>query len=154
VPRQASPAAARRSCRTLEPMPLTVTDFRAFVVAVAQAPSVAAIWLIGSRANGTERGESDWDLLVFGTQQTLAFLASSGSLHKSEVDLLVVTNGDDFQAAWGERSKHGSLSEWQWQQVSETEAQYMQAKWQEREEGSGVVVSQSRAVRVWPQNGL
>ena len=116
----------------------------------AVSPGLSSVWLVGSRANGTARPTSDWDFLAFGSEETLTFLQSATALHRQETDFLVVTNGEDFQAAWGEPQKTGSLSEWQWSQLTATDAEYMQSKWVEHEDGSGVKVSQSRATRVWP----
>ena len=116
---------------------------------VAMSPGLTSVWLVGSRANGTATAASDWDFIAFGTQATLKFLRETTALHRAKTDFLVVTNGEDFQAAWGEVSKSGSLSEWQWKSLSESESEYMQSKWVEREDGSGVVVTRGRAVRVW-----
>lgn len=52
------------------------------------------------------------------------------------------------RTAWGEKNKTGSLSEWEWKQISETEAQYTETKWVENEEQARVVSKRRRAVRV------
>jgi hypothetical protein len=121
----------------------------AFLARLAQeAPGITSIWLLGSRANRTATASSDWDFIAFGTEPTLAFLQEATHLHRPEIDFLVVTNGEDFHAAWGERDKTGSLTEWQWSWHSEIAAEYMQAK--QRKDGSGADVSQAASVRVWP----
>src|SRR5688572_12180952 len=105
---------------------------RTFVEQVAAvSPGLTSVWLIGSRANGTATASSDWDFIAFGNEATLAFLRGASALHREKTDFLVVTNGEDFQAAWGEVNKTGSLSEWQWKDLSESEAEYMQSKWVE-----------------------
>ena len=115
------------------------------------SPQLASIWLIGSRANGTNTAISDWDFIAFGSEQTIAYLRQTKHLHRDNTDFLIVTNGDDFQAAWGELDKTGSLKEWQWKQLTDTEAEYMQSKWVEHEDGSSVKTTQSRAIKVWPR---
>ena len=106
--------------------------------------------LIGSRANGSETASSDWDFIAFGTEATLAQLKCATHLHRENVDFLVVTNGDDFRAAWGALDKSGSLSGWQWKKLSESEAEYVKAK-SAGAGGSGVALTRKRAaVRVWP----
>jgi predicted nucleotidyltransferase len=117
----------------------------------ASSPGLGSIWLIGSRANGTATASSDWDFIAFGTEATLQFLRTATHLHREKTDFLVVTNGEDFQVAWGEIDKTGSLSEWNWRERSKTEAEYMQSKWVEREECSRVEVIDRRAVLVWPR---
>jgi predicted nucleotidyltransferase len=94
----------------------------------ASCSGVAEIWLIGSRANGTERPESDWDLLVFGDETSLDCLAQALELHREDVDCLVVGGVDEFSSAWGPRAKSGSLSGWKWKRISDAEAQYTEAK--------------------------
>jgi len=121
----------------------------------ALSPGLTSTWLIGSRANGTATASSDWDFIAFGTEATLKFLRTAAHLHDRQVDFLVVTNGEDFQAAWGALGKRGSLSEWSWMALSNTEAKYMQSKQVEREGWSNVEVTDGRAILVWPrENGL
>ena len=117
----------------------------------ASSPGLTSVWLIGSRANGTATSSSEWDFIAFGTEATLEFLRTATHLHHEKTDFFVVTNGEDFQAAWGEIDKTGSLSEWNWNELSKTEAKYTQAKSVEREEGSRVELIDRRAVLAWPR---
>ena len=118
----------------------------------AASPDLASVWLIGSRANGTATAASDWDFVAFGTQATLQFLRQATALHRANTDFLVVTNGEDFEAAWGELDKTGCLTEWQWRSISESEAEYMQSRGGALEDASRVLVTRGRAVRVWPRS--
>lgn len=125
-------------------------EARAFAQQVASGDEdVLTVWLIGSRANGTSTPSSDWDFLVFGSEGTLARLRNSTALQRDGTDLLVVTNNNEFEGTWG-TAKTGSLLQWEWRQLSEAEAEYMAAKWVEREDGSNMVLSRKRAIRVWP----
>jgi predicted nucleotidyltransferase len=36
---------------------------------MAAYSEIESVWLFGSRANGTNRPESDWDLLAFGSRE-------------------------------------------------------------------------------------
>lgn len=126
-------------------------EIRRLVDAIGQrAPGLAAVWLIGSRANGTEKPTSDWDFIAIGTAETLTYLRAAAELHHANVDFLVVTNGDDFEASWGERDKHGSLAEWQWEQLDERSAVYLQSKWRDAVDGAGAQLTRVHARRVWP----
>ena len=108
-----------------------------------------SIWLIGSRANGSARADSDWDLLAFGDPAVLACLRAASDLHDSNVDFLVVTNGEDFESAWGSKKKTGSLSQWDWN-ASADEAHYTGTKWVENDEEGRVDSNPCKGVRVWP----
>ncbi len=73
-------------------------------------PTVTSVWLFGSRADNTFRSDSDWDLLVFGSNEVLVSLKDNVEFHESDIDLLVVYDGDNFEKPWGERQKQGSLN--------------------------------------------
>lgn len=88
---------------------------------------ILSIWLFGSRANGNAKALSDWDLLVFSDRAVLEELRKDEHLHRGSADLLVVYDGDNFEKPWGE-TKSGSLSQWKWQQLSPTSAQYESIK--------------------------
>lgn len=115
-----------------------------------RAPGLVEVWLIGSRANGSATPSSDWDFVAVGRPETLAYLREAEDLHCSDVDFLVVTDGDSFESAWGERPKAGSLKGWNWKQTAETGAVYSQTKWHDAEDGAGVRTTAARARKVWP----
>jgi hypothetical protein len=80
---------------------------------VAKYPSIREVWLYGSRANGTERDDSDWDYLAFADARTLGELVLDRNFHRTGVDLMVVIDdGNCFFKPWidpGGRQKHGTL---------------------------------------------
>jgi hypothetical protein len=124
--------------------------FHEFLRRVAvECPALSSIWLIGSRANGTATPTSDWDFIAFGTLDSLNFLRTAVHLHRHDTDFLVVTNGDDFAAAWGSTDKTGSLKGWEWEKVTESLSRYTQVKRVKREDGAGVQLLQKQAIRVW-----
>jgi hypothetical protein len=125
-------------------------DVRDFLFRLAsECPALSSVWLIGSRANGTATPSSDWDFIAIGTEQSLEYLRGATHLHRNDTDFLVVTNGDDFSAAWGETDKRGSLSEWEWKEISESHSRYTQAKRMGPEDGSAVELQVREALRVW-----
>ncbi len=120
---------------------------------VAAYPKITNIWLLGSRANNTSQVDSDWDLLVFGSQDILKSLRNDSRFNLDSVDLLIVYNGKDFEKPWGEKTKSGSLPEWDWKEVDSNNATYRATKPIYNENGKeefNVKVLQSRAVLVYP----
>jgi predicted nucleotidyltransferase len=115
-------------------------------------PGIREIWLIGSRANGTARPDSDWDLLAFADNGSLAALASDDTFNRHDIDLLVVFDGDRFRKPWldGEAVKSGSLVGWEWERISDRAATYKAVKASE-EDDFYVDITKGRAVRLWPQ---
>lgn len=127
-------------------------EIRQFIESIGRsAPGLSEVWLIGSRANGTAKPSSDWDFIAIGTSETLEFLKKSTHFHRSDVDFLVVTDGDGFISAWGEREKRGYLSVWGWEQESASAAHYKQTKWIDRADGSDIQITRVRAARIWPE---
>jgi hypothetical protein len=112
-------------------------------------PDLQSIWLIGSRVHPDVPQTSDWDFLAFGSTKALECLRQTGEFHRSNVDFLVVTNGNDFENAWGPKRKTGSLSSWQWRQHSEAEAKYVGAKWVGSDDDASVERKESLAVQLW-----
>lgn len=125
---------------------------------IESAPQLTEIWLIGSRANDTASENSDWDFIAFSTSA----LDMPEELHKPDVDLLVIYDGNSFSNAWGDK-KSGSLSVWQWQPASEIRATYQGEKWtpDENEDSNCTAKSQNsgklspqtcNAYRIWLKN--
>ncbi len=113
------------------------------------------VWLIGSRANGRARPDSDTDLLIFGPD---GFLESVriGLQEPTDIDCLVVYDGDNFQDPWQEKS--GSLGELRWNRVDDQAATYIGTKWVPDKESSAefeadmgeLVKCNERSWRIWP----
>jgi len=102
-----------------------------YVQALAKAyPEITAIWLIGSRADGSNSPVSDWDYIAIADEMTLSALSEDSSFNNPAIDLLIVYDGDQFRKPWadGNRVKKGSLSNWEWQQTSTLEATYKATK--------------------------
>jgi hypothetical protein len=98
-------------------------------------PDIASVWLIGARADDDtldSRSYFGWDLVAFADDATLRRLRGATELHRDDVCLRVVTDGDHFAPAWGDRSREGALSRWRWRSAGEREAFYAQAHRQRR----------------------
>jgi hypothetical protein len=106
---------------------------------------IRAVWSVGHA--DAAAAQARHELLVFADPATLKRLRKSGHLHRADVDLLVVVDGDQFENAWGQRRLSGSLARWAWRQVSPELAYYDESKWAE---GDGTVVRVRRkAVLIW-----
>ena len=104
-------------------------DLRNFVERISRAGF--DVWLMGSRANSNARLNSDWDILIFGDRALLDALKTEEPIH--DTDVLVVHDGDIFESPWNKTEegvlKSGSLSGWEWQRKSASEATYSGTKW-------------------------
>ena len=121
---------------------------------LAACPEITEVWLIGSRANDKARVDSDWDLLVFGSNRTLSILHKNLSLRRPDIDLLIVYNGNDFRAPWKTESgkvHSGSLTGWEWERDkgSHVRAHYKGTKGKDDE--FEVTVTREAAKRIWPK---
>ena len=122
-----------------------------FLSEITQAhPGIREIWLLGSRAKGQARPNSDWNLFVFADEDTFQQLGSNVQFRRADVELLVVRDGDEFREPWGDNPKQGYLSEWEWVKTSDKEAQYYGTKWAQEEKGGQTTIELCRARRLWP----
>lgn len=125
----------------------------------AKCPSVREVWLLGSRANNTERENSDWDLLAFADQSTFNTISEDESLHLSNVDLLVVhSENGTFEKPWGDKKKKGSLNSWSWVRTTDREATYESHRWipdaEQKYPGTETGYCETlklKALRIWPR---
>jgi hypothetical protein len=114
--------------------------------------SIDSMWLIGAHAGDAVRrstGLVDWDLLAFADSRALYLLRRSVYLHRQDVQLRVVTDGQRFENAWGERRDAASIFGWNWRRASDTHAYFDEAVWSEPTENGLVRRIRRRALRVW-----
>lgn len=107
-------------------------------------PDIRSVWEIGARADDEVLGTCapfGWDLIAFADEDTLQQLRAATELHRPDVRLRVVLDGNRFEPAWGDAALSGSLSEWGWKRVSEREAFYA-------EEGVESLRPRQRALRL------
>ena len=113
---------------------------------------IRAVW--SSADAGSLLVPASHQLIVFADKPTLLSLRKSGELHRADVELLVVFDGDQFENAWGQRLS-GSLSRWSWRQVSDELAYFDQSRWSHSERDAGTVVRVRRqAVLIWAAASL
>lgn len=112
---------------------------------------IRAVWSVGDAEGGAAASSArGYELLVFADRPTLDSLRRSDHLHRTDVELLVVIDGDRFENAWGQRRLSGSLARWAWRRVSPELAYYDESKWDGHEGNAGAVVRVRRkAVLIW-----
>ena len=110
---------------------------------VERFPALRSIWLMHSP------GASDWDLVAFADRPTLHRLREATDLHRADVLLRVVTDGDRFEVAWGTPHLCGSLFHWDWVQPTRDEAYYSEARWKEGMQTGNVERTRRRAACIW-----
>jgi hypothetical protein len=135
---------------------LSTAALRAAVVdaVLASCLDVTAVWSVGHAASGhqSESAAIEIRLLVFGTRQVLERLRKCDRLHDARVQLLVVVDGDAFEAAWGAHVGSASLACWAWRQISPVEAFYDESCWSGGAQSDGVVARiRRRAFLLWPR---
>jgi hypothetical protein len=114
---------------------------------------IRAVW--SSADAGSSLAGASHQLIVFADRPTLLSLRKSGELHRADVELLVVFDGDQFENAWGAQRLSGSLSRWAWRQVSDELAYFDESKWADAEADPGTVVRVRRqAVLIWVSASL
>ena len=103
-----------------------------FIAPITEScPSIRSVWRTGYCAQ-TELLDSsrphDLELVAFADEAALQYLRNAESLHRRDVRLLVVTDGNRFESAWGDTSGTGSMLQWNWRQANEHEAYYFETR--------------------------
>ena len=109
---------------------------------------IEAVWSVGHSADAEAPPMAKTVLLVFADGATLQRLRKSESLRDPEVSLLVVTDGDSFENAWGAQRIAGSLARWAWREVSAGQAYYDESRWAAAPDQAGNVVRVRRTARL------
>lgn len=111
-----------------------------------------SIWLIGSRANGCERIDSDWDFIVFRNDG----IQERESRHEN-VDVVQVSS-DCMCLREGERKNMSAdFSKWYWREIKQGLANYTIRKTPPVGEGQGfnledVMYIDLEGILVWDRN--
>ena len=119
---------------------------------VYRCPAMRSVWTIGERADGDAADSPRpfaWDLVAFADSATLHYLRRAADLHRADVLLRVVTDGDRFEIAWGDVERSGSLFGWDWCRATEVDAFYSEARWALPVEAGNVERTRHRAACVW-----
>lgn len=110
---------------------------------------IRAVWSVGAADDAPAAARPGHELLVFADLRTLQSLRRSSQLHRADVDLLVVFDGDQFENAWGQPRVSGSLARWAWRLVSPELAYYDESKWDGGADVGTVVRVRRKAVLIW-----
>jgi hypothetical protein len=120
---------------------------------LASCLEIRAVW--SSADAGAHVAAASHQLIVFADRPTLLKLRKSRDLHRADVELLVVFDGDQFENAWGPQRLSGSLSRWAWRQAGDGLAYFDESKWAPAGADAGVVIRVRRqAVLVWAAASL
>lgn len=74
-------------------------------------PAIDEVWVLGPRDD--EERHRRWDLLAFADEDALAAIRANRSVHRADLRLTIVTDGDRFERAWG-APRSGRLSSIRW----------------------------------------
>src|SRR6185295_13052041 len=122
---------------------------------VNRCPAMRSVWTIGRPANGgvvDPLRAVDWELVAFADIATLRYLRRAADLHRADVLLRIVTDGDRFEIAWGALERSGSLFSWGWRRVTESEACFSEARWAQPPQGGEVERTHRKAACVWARS--
>ena len=89
------------------------------ITSISQDELVSSIWLIGSRANGYAKPDSDWDILYFSSREPYPRDSRLNS-----IDVIHVGPNDTFLLEGMSLDFHFSFSNWHWHQYSDHLASY------------------------------
>lgn len=113
---------------------------------------IRSVWSLDHRPGETPLQPATRQLLAFADRMTLRHLRKREDLHRTDVGLLVVVDGDAFENAWGPSCLSGSLARWAWRQVSAHEAYYDEARWVTPDANGGNVVRiRRKALLLWQE---
>lgn len=103
--------------------PMTINEFPAQVFEVLNAliseKETESIWFVGSRANGTERPDSDWDFIVFVCDK----LSERRARH-SQIDIIRVDQNGSYLLEGQPIELSGQFKTWQWREIEPGRATY------------------------------
>lgn len=116
---------------------------------LASSLDIRSVWSVDHDPGPSATTTDTHRLLVFADRPTLERLRKCDHLHGSDVELLVVVDGDVFETAWGARKLSGSLARWAWRQVSAHEAYYEESRWAQRDASERIVRVRRKALLVW-----
>lgn len=112
--------------------------------------AIRAVWSVGHDQFASETPHEGRQLLLFADRPTLDALRRSEHLHRHDMQVLVVIDGDHFENAWGPRTISGSLARWAWRAGDQDMAFYDESKWADREgDVSAVVRVRRKAFLLW-----
>jgi hypothetical protein len=115
---------------------------------IQRCPGIDSVWLMGDAASDIATARR-WELVAFADSFTAARIRKSTDLHRGDVTLRIVTDGDRFEIAWGALAGVGSLMSLDWSQTAFSEAHYNEVRWDSASDSRNVQRTRRRAVRLW-----
>jgi hypothetical protein len=116
---------------------------------LASCLDIRSVWSLDHDPGKAWTAKDGHRLLAFADPRTLERLRKCDHLHSSDVELMVVLDGDAFETAWGSRRSCGSLARWAWREVSGNEAYYEESRWERRDDSERIVRVRRKALLVW-----
>lgn len=113
---------------------------------LAHCPDICAAWSLGHVDADRLPTEPVHELLVFANRPTLDRLRKSDELHRADVRLLVVLDGDHFENAWGAHRQSGSLAGSGWRETAHDLAYFDEPHWVG---DADVIRTRRKAVLMW-----
>jgi len=135
---------------------MTINEFPRFVINVlneVMAERVTqSIWFIGSRANGCEKSDSDWDFIVF-----INNAIQERSVRHGKVDIIQVSPDGRYLLEGQEMDMIGKFSTWKWLEIEPELARYTVRKVPNVESDEGfdldkVKLVSMQGLKVWERN--
>ena len=133
----------------IDEFPEQVSDVLKGLVSEKETDS---IWFIGSRVNGTERADSDWDFIAFVGDQI-----SERTARHDRVDIIRVDSDWNYLLEGKDMQSSGQFKTWRWREVEPGRACYTIRVTPQVEDGCSfdtedVRFVELRGIRVWRRN--
>jgi hypothetical protein len=117
---------------------------------LAVCTEIRAVWSIDHAPDAElPLAQPPHRLLAFGGSGTLKRLRKCEALQVEGVELLVASDDDAFESAWGPSRISGSLARWAWRETSPEEAYYDESRWASNADAGAVVRVRRKALLLW-----
>lgn len=135
---------------------IELSEFPDFVAGVLEELikeiATQSVWLIGSRANGCERSNSDWDFIVFVNDS----ICECSSRH-GDVDVIRVDTNGQYLLEGQKINLCNSFEIWNWREIEPGRASYTVRKTPNVENGQAfngedVRYDNLKGIKVWQRN--
>ena len=90
---------------------------------------IRSLWLVADCAGEGRHGTRlyTWDLIAFADPLSLHRLRRSVKLHRADVRVRVLGDGNRLESAWGSEGRHGVLSASDWHESNPGEGTYLES---------------------------
>lgn len=135
---------------------MKISDFPSYVSKILRKltsePSALSIWFIGSRANGTDRPDSDWDFILFVNDE----ICEKKTRHKN-VDIIRVDKNGQYLLEGQKSNMVGSFNTWKWREESPILSSYTVRKTPNVPNGQtydtqDIKYQSLKGIKIWQKN--